>query len=888
MIYALYIDDEPNLLEIAKAFLEREGEILVDTATSAMEALIKLETTPYDAIICDFQMPMVDGLEFLKTLRLQGRNLPFILFTGRGREDVAIEALNNGADFYLQKGGDPKSQFVELQNMLRRSVDQRRAEEYAKDSEQIYEKLFKDNIEAMILVNPKTGRIEDANLAATRFSGYAREQLLASSVQELGLLPEGRTIQATGHAQIMGTSKLTMKFRCANGQPRDVEVFSGTLRVHGRSMGYALIHDITDSILAAKRERRLHLVFKALSDTGQLIIKARDEMELVAGTCRILVDQEEYDLAWIGARDSGDQVFRTVGLAARDGHVDTELRGILAAGSGPALEALSQRRAVTVHGALFSNNGRDFLSSVSLPLIMENEVKAILSIYSEKPDAFDSTEVGSLQELANNLSEALARMQSADSEMHGLENEDPVGRQLREIIDVSSKAFFLLDREGRVRLCNQRAREMLGQGGEGVIGRPFAGVLFEENASLHYAIGNSLMSKSPQTLTIHTEVPQPRRYDVELQPSAEGLGIFFDDVSQVMSHGSEPSDKNQRQLVEERLWETGGKLRAIIQTSPLAILSLDPDGSVSTWNPAAERIFDWEEVGSARPFSFLPEGSGEMEELKARILQGERLVDIEVVRKYPGGQERTVSISTAPILDQAGQVGGIIVVGSDTSERKRMEDRLIQLNEALRLVNGILRHDTLNELMVVNGSLDMYQKTKQEKFLETGRKAVGRSVEMIKRMKELESMAVSGGSLHEYDLHQVIEDILKGYMVEFQITGEARLFADNALPSAIDNIVRNAMIHGKADRIEAKIWQEGGFTYLSIADDGIGIPDSIKQRIFVEGFSYGNNAGSGLGLYLVSKTLERYGGKVRVEDNRPRGTTFVLSFPKNLAEMSAS
>jgi signal transduction histidine kinase len=277
-----------------------------------------------------------------------------------------------------------------------------------------------------------------------------------------------------------------------------------------------------------------------------------------------------------------------------------------------------------------------------------------------------------------------------------------------------------------------------------------------------------------------------------------------------------------------------------------------------------------------------------MAELKARILQGERLVDVEVVRKYPGGHERTVSISTAPILDHAGQVGGIIVVGSDTSERKRMEDRLIQLNEALRLVNGILRHDTLNELMVVNGSLDMYQKTKQEKFLETASKAIGRSVEMIKRMKELESMAVSGGSLCEYDLHQVIEDILKGYMVEFQITGEARLFADNALPSAIDNIVRNAMIHGKAERIEAKIWQEGGATYLSIADDGIGIPDIIKQRIFVEGFSYGNNAGSGLGLYLVSKTLERYGGKVRVEDNCPKGTTFILSFPQHLADMSAT
>jgi len=113
MITILYVDDEPPLLEIAKEFLESDGDVEVETSSSAMDALVRIEIRHFDAIISDYQMPEVDGIKFLKTLRMQGRTTPFILFTGKGREDVAIEALNNGADFYLQKGGNPKAQFTE-------------------------------------------------------------------------------------------------------------------------------------------------------------------------------------------------------------------------------------------------------------------------------------------------------------------------------------------------------------------------------------------------------------------------------------------------------------------------------------------------------------------------------------------------------------------------------------------------------------------------------------------------------------------------------------------------------------------------------------------------------------------------------------------------------
>jgi len=134
-IRVLYVDDEPTLLDIGKIYLERDGTFDVDTLTSAGEALTRLNTERYDAIVSDYQMPEMDGITFLKRLKDSGNTTPFIIFTGRGREEVVIDALNSGADFYLQKGGDPKSQFAELAHKIKTAVDRKRTEKLAKDTE---------------------------------------------------------------------------------------------------------------------------------------------------------------------------------------------------------------------------------------------------------------------------------------------------------------------------------------------------------------------------------------------------------------------------------------------------------------------------------------------------------------------------------------------------------------------------------------------------------------------------------------------------------------------------------------------------------------------------------------------------------------------------------
>jgi PAS domain S-box-containing protein len=248
MYSVLYVDDEDSLLRLCRIFLEKTGDFRIDIASSAQEALEKLQDASYDAIVSDYQMPEMDGIEFLKEVRARAGDLPFILFTGKGREQIVIEAINNGADFYLQKGGDPGSQFAELAHKIRKAVERRKAvDALHKNDEQL--RLLKESVELAsdeVYWLDFAGRILYVNETACRNTGYSQEELLAMTVFELdpdwtpGIYTESKTILKEKKTRI-----ITTRHRHKDGSIVDVEIMTNYVERDGCEYSFAFARDIT-------------------------------------------------------------------------------------------------------------------------------------------------------------------------------------------------------------------------------------------------------------------------------------------------------------------------------------------------------------------------------------------------------------------------------------------------------------------------------------------------------------------------------------------------------------------------------------------------------------------------------------------------------------------
>ncbi len=186
MISLLYVDDEPDLLTLGKLFLEREGEFSVTVTTSSQEVIGLLERRTFDAIISDYQMPGMDGIELLKQVRSRDRSIPFILFTGKGREEVVIEAINNGADFYLQKGGDARPQFAELRHKILAALERRRAVDALRDSEQRLSDIINFLPDATFAINTE-GNVIAWNKAIENMTGISAADMLGRGQYEYAI-----------------------------------------------------------------------------------------------------------------------------------------------------------------------------------------------------------------------------------------------------------------------------------------------------------------------------------------------------------------------------------------------------------------------------------------------------------------------------------------------------------------------------------------------------------------------------------------------------------------------------------------------------------------------------------------------------------------------------
>ena len=294
MYSVLYVDDEPGLLEIGKMFLEATEGFAVDTLTSASDALTVIQQKKYDAVISDYQMPGMDGIEFLKAVRASGNTIPFILFTGRGREEVVIEAINAGADFYLQKGGDPTAQFAELVLKIRQSVKRRRTEEALSESERRFRELA-DLLPQGIYEAGIDGTMTYVNRHALEMFGYTDEDIRNGLNAITTIAPDDRP-KATRAFRTMADKgsipKTSVEYLALrkDGSTFNVAIFSSPVLRNGRIVGIrGILMDITERKQIEDELRAAHEQLVASDEELQSQFEA-----LAQGEQRIRESEEKY------------------------------------------------------------------------------------------------------------------------------------------------------------------------------------------------------------------------------------------------------------------------------------------------------------------------------------------------------------------------------------------------------------------------------------------------------------------------------------------------------------------------------------------------------------------------------------------------------------------
>jgi len=310
---------------------------------------------------------------------------------------------------------------------------------------------------------------------------------------------------------------------------------------------------------------------------------------------------------------------------------------------------------------------------------------------------------------------------------------------------------------------------------------------------------------------------------------------------------------------------------------PDGVLILDSVNQVVGMNPSAESIFN---------IKFSDIRRMNLQELINWNEFNKFINEHRYSENYHGSfshNNKYYDVNLKTIYDKKHSSIGKLIVLHDISKRREMEEQLINsnkqiegLNDTLQIIHKILRHDLLNKFTIMKFTFEIYKESGDKLILDKLENSIDNGVELINRLRELESFIIAKGDLIHIPVRDIVERVSTTITVPIEIKGNANVIADDALFSVFENIMRNSVVHGKTDRIKVDIKSKNKISTIKVTDFGKGILEDIKDKIFEEGISYGENKGSGLGLFIVKKTIERYGGEIKVEDNKPSGAIFII------------
>jgi len=369
-----------------------------------------------------------------------------------------------------------------------------------------------------------------------------------------------------------------------------------------------------------------------------------------------------------------------------------------------------------------------------------------------------------------------------------------------------------------------------------------------------------------------------------------------------------------QEKAEARLRASETHLRRLVDEAPIAIIALSNDDLVTMWNPTAERMLGWSsEEAIGRPLPTIPpERRAEFDATRAQERQGGQVHHDERVILRKDGKSISVSLSTAPLHNAGGEVQGTIVLYTDVSERKTLEEQLRQSQkmEAVGQLAGGVAHDFNNLLTVIMAHAGMLAQT------------TPRDGESYEDVEEIQKAALGAARLTRQLLAFSRKQVLKPIVLDLNETivgfsgmlrrvlaedieivtrqGDEALFV-RADPGQLEQVVmnlavnaRDAMPFGGTLTIETGlvdggyqsvlsghgVLPAGFYAYLTVSDSGVGIPLDVQPRIFEPFFTTKEiGRGTGLGLSTVFGIVTQSDGYLALSSTPGVGTSFRIFLP---------
>lgn len=373
-----------------------------------------------------------------------------------------------------------------------------------------------------------------------------------------------------------------------------------------------------------------------------------------------------------------------------------------------------------------------------------------------------------------------------------------------------------------------------------------------------------------------------------------------------------------------RAQETSVRLAAIVNSSEDAIIGKTLDGIITSWNPGAEKVFGYtaeEAVGQSMLFLFPPDRWDEEKEILARIARGESVDHFETVRVGKNGKLIDVSVSLSRIVDADNKTIGLSKIARDITERKRsenevhrlnaeleqrVEERTAQLeaaNKELESFSYSVSHDLRAPLRAIDGFSQAVQEDfgshlpeEAQRYLKTireGAQQMGTLIDDLLKFSRLSRLPLTRGAV---DTNQLVRSLAaemnaprENGVAEIAISDLPESNADPVLLRQVwINLLSNALKysrHRKDARIEIGASEDQGLTTWFIKDNGTGFDMQYKDKLFgvfqrlhrMEDFE-----GTGVGLAIVHRIIQRHGGRIWADAAVDQGATFFFTLGKGL------